>query len=120
MPCGGGRFRHDDGDVYLTFASGNESFVSLETTAVENPNIGEIVYKFNDTIICRNFNYRESGVTKLTKDTKNVLIVIESITSDADTLNYALNNLSTLIKKYLGGTTKSVIINVNNNEIIID
>ncbi len=41
-----GRFRHDDGDVYLTFASGNESFVSLETTAVENPNIGEIVYKF--------------------------------------------------------------------------
>ncbi len=49
-----------------------------------------------------------------------MFIVIESITSDADTLNYALNNLSTLIKKYLGGTTKSVIINVNNNGIIID
>lgn len=120
MPCGGEDLDMIDGDVYLTFASGNESFVSLETTAVENPNIGEIVYKFNDTIICRNFNYRESGVTKLTKDTKNVFIVIEGITSYADTLNYALNNLSTLIKKYLGGTTKSVIINVNNNGIIID
>ena len=82
LPCGGEDIDTMSADLMLTFAAGNEKFVPLGETVTENPNVGEIIYKFADTAVCRNFNYRECDVTKLTADTKNAIIVLEDLGGD--------------------------------------
>ncbi len=115
LPCGAEDLNFIESDIELTYADGKEKFISLGTTEIENPKVGEIVYKFDDTVICRNFNYRESDLTKITENTKNAIIVIESIIVD-NKLQDALEELSELIKTNLGGTTKIAILNKENNE----
>ena len=118
LPCGGEDLDNMPGDLELTFAQGNEEFISLGETEVENPNPGEVVYKSKDMIVCRNLNYRESDITKLTNETTNAIIVFEYINdNNTEELQKALDFMSELVNKYLGGTTKSFIVNSENNEI---
>lgn len=117
LPCGGEDLNTITSDIELTYAKGTEKFLSLGATETESPNEGEIVYKFDDIIICRNFNYRESDITKLTENTKNAILVIESVIEENNNLEKALEELSQLVKINLGGTTRIAILNEQNNEI---
>lgn len=101
LPCGGEDTCIIDSDLELTFANGDEKFVPLGETEIENPNKGEIIYKFGDIVVCRNFNYRESDVTKLTENTKNAIIVFEDISGDESRLEPALDWLSEKATKLL-------------------
>ncbi len=116
LPCGGEDLEKITSDIELTYATGTENFISLGENEIENPQEGEIVYKFSDTIICRNFNYRESEVTKLTKDTKKAILVMESVLEE-DNLQEALEDLARRIQIHLGGSTKAVILKAENNEV---
>lgn len=118
MPCGGENLDTIDGNIELTYANGNEMFIPLGETASENPNLGEIIYKSGDTVMCRNFNYRESDLTKLTPDTKNAILVIENI--GVDNLSAALNNLAKMIQEKLGGTAEIKILDSENSSVILD
>jgi len=107
LPCGG-----EDTDVMasgltLTFADGSESFTPLGETVIERPNEGEIIYKFGDTVVCRNFNYRESDVTKLTDRTKNAIIIFEDALGDKENLQAALNWVGDKAVSLLGAESVS-------------
>ena len=67
--------------------------------------------------MCRNFNYRESDITKLTENTKNCVLVIESVIADNADLEQALKELSSMVEENLGGTTKINILEKRNSEI---
>ena len=45
------------------------------------PKLGEVIYRDDLGVICRRWNWREGERTKITKDTKNAVVVIESIAS---------------------------------------
>ena len=90
LPCGGEDTDAMDADLELTFADGNEKFIPLGGVEEEHPSEGEIIYRSGDTAVCRNFNYRESDVTKLTGETKNAIIVFEDIGGDGSNLISAL------------------------------
>ncbi len=117
FPCGGEDLDTITSDMELTYANGTEEFLSLGVSKIENPNVGEVVYKFSNTIICRNFNYRESDITKLTENTKNAILVMESVGEDSN-LENALEDLAHLIQTHLSGTTKIAILNEQINEVI--
>lgn len=117
VPCGGEDLDTIPDDIELTYAKGTETFLPLGEDVEETVNEGEIVYKFGNTVICRNFNYRESDITKLTKDTKNCILVIESVGDDTPKLEEALEELSELVKSNLGGKTKMLILDEKNNQI---
>lgn len=117
VPCGGEDIDTISDDIELTYANGTESFICLGSTEEEHPNEGEIVYKSGNTVMCRNFNYRESDITKLTEDTKNCVLVIESVIADNADLENALKELSQMVEENLGGTTKINILEKENNEI---
>ena len=117
VPCGGEDIDTINDDIELTYANGTESFICLGSTEEEHPNEGEIVYKSGNTVMCRNFNYRESDITKLTEDTKNCVLVIESVIADNADLENALKELSQMVEENLGGTTKINILEKENNEI---
>jgi len=102
FPFGGEDLDAMSAPLELTIARGDETFLCLGATQTENPNKGEIIYKSGDIVVCRNFNYRESDITKLTADTTNAIIVIEDVMGDVDGLNGALDWVAEHVQKLLG------------------
>lgn len=120
LPCGGEDIDKFVGDIKLTKAIGNEEFITLGTDKNEPPCEGEIVYKDNEGVICRCWNWRESVRTMLTENTKNAFLCIELI--DEKRLNEfenSLNDLANMVEKNLGGTVKISILDINNKEVLI-
>jgi len=107
LPCGGEDTDAMTSDLTLTFADGSESFTPLGEAVIERPNEGEIVYKFGDTVVCRNFNYRESDITKLTDKTKNAIIIFEDAVGDIENLQEALNWVGDKAVSLLGAESVS-------------
>ncbi|MDK0626747.1 B3/4 domain-containing protein [Clostridium perfringens] len=120
MPCGGEDMDKFIGDIRLTKATGDESFITLGSDKSEPPYEGEIVYKDAEGAICRCWNWRESVRTMLTEDTKNAFLCIELVDENREKeFENALKELSQLVEKNLGGKSEISILHINNKEAII-
>ena len=120
LPCGGEDIDTFVGDIRLTEAKGDESFMTLGKDESEPPYAGEIVYKDDEGAICRCWNWRESVRTMLTENTKNAFLCIELVDkSRVDELKDALAELADLVEKNLGGNYQISILDINNQEISI-
>ncbi len=120
FPCGGEDIDKFAGNIRLTKAKGNEEFIALGSDENNPPYEGEIVYKDDDGAICRCFNWRESVRTMLTENTKNVFLCIELIDeSREEEFEKALKELSDLVNKNLGGTSKIQILDKVHKEILL-
>ncbi|MDU3018796.1 MAG: B3/4 domain-containing protein [Clostridium perfringens] len=120
MPCGGEDMDKFIGDIRLTKATGDESFITLGSDKSEPPYEGEIVYKDDEGAICRCWNWRESVRTMLTEDTKNAFLCIELVDENREKeFENALKELSQLVKESLGGKSEISILHINNKEAII-
>ncbi|MGU8666255.1 B3/B4 domain-containing protein [Clostridium perfringens] len=120
MPCGGEDMDKFIGDIRLTKATGDESFITLGSDKSEPPYEGELVYKDDEGAICRCWNWRESVRTMLTEDTKNAFLCIELVDENREKVfENALKELSQLVEKNLGGKSEISILHINNKEAII-
>ena len=120
MPCGGEDMDKFIGDIRLTKATGDESFITLGSDKSEPPYEGEIVYKDDEGAICRCWNWRESVRTMLTEDTKNAFLCIELVDENKEKdFKNALKELSQLVEENLGGKSEISILHINNKEAII-
>ncbi|XZN11789.1 B3/B4 domain-containing protein [Clostridium perfringens] len=120
MPCGGEDMDKFIGDIRLTKATVDESFITLGSDKSEPPYEGEIVYKDDEGAICRCWNWRESVRTMLTEDTKNAFLCIELVDENREKdFENALKELSQLVEKNLGGKSEISILHINNKEAII-
>ncbi|MGU8478151.1 B3/B4 domain-containing protein [Clostridium perfringens] len=120
MPCGGEDMDKFIGDIRLTKATGDESFITLGSDKSEPPYDGELVYKDDEGAICRCWNWRESVRTMLTEDTKNAFLCIELVDENREKeFENALKELSQLVKESLGGKSEISILHINNKEAII-
>lgn len=120
MPRGGEDMDKFIGDIRLTKATGDESFITLGSDKSEPPYEGEIVYKDDEGAICRCWNWRESVRTMLTEDTKNAFLCIELVDENREKdFENALKELSQLVEKNLGGKSEISILHINNKEAII-
>lgn len=120
LPCGGEDIDTFVGDIRLSKAVGDETFVTLGTDKSEPPYEGEIVYKDDEGAICRCFNWRESIRTMLTENTKNAFLCIELIDEKRlDEFQSALKDLAETVQSDLGGTCNISIIDINNKEVSI-
>ena len=120
MPCGGEDMDKFFGDIRLTKATGDESFITLGSDKSEPPYEGELVYKDDEGAICRCWNWRESVRTMLTEDTKNAFLCIELVDENREKdFENALKELSQLVEENLGGKSEISILHINNKEAII-
>lgn len=120
MPCGGEDMDKFVGDIRLSKATGDESFITLGSDKSEPPYEGEIVYKDDEGAICRCWNWRESVRTMLTEDTKNAFLCIELVDENREKdFENALKELSQLVEENLGGKSEISILHINNKEAII-
>lgn len=121
LPCGGEDIDTFAGDIRLTKAIGNESFITLGSDKSEPPYEGEIVYKDNEGAICRCFNWRESVRTMLTENTKNAFLCIELVDeSRLKEFKNALKDLAKTVQDNLGGRCELSILDINNKEVLIN
>lgn len=121
MPCGGEDIDTFVGDMRLTKADGSEEFITLGSNESAPPYEGEIIYKDDKGAICRCLNWRESVRTMLTENTKNAVLCIELVDeSRIDEFKNALEDLSKAIQENLGGTSKVLILDKNNNKASIE
>lgn len=121
LPCGGEDIDTFVGDIRLTQAQGDESFLTLGSDKNEPPYTGEVIYKDYAGAICRSWNWRESRRTLLTEKTTNAFLCVESVDQNSnERLEKALEELKILVQLHLGGECKIHILDINNRSIIIE
>lgn len=67
-----------DSSLELRPAKKGEIFKPLGLKQVEKTKNGEIVYADNEKILCRYWNNKDSDLTKITKDSKDILFIFDS------------------------------------------
>lgn len=114
LPVGGEDLDRSQGNISLTFATGSEPFIPLGSSENEPPDPGEVIYRDNEGVLCRKFNWRESSRTCLTEHTKNAVLVIEAVPPTTHIeLENALKELQELVVKFCGGTVRDTILNAS-------
>lgn len=68
-----------EGDVTLTLAKGDERFKEIGQEEIKNPNAGEAIFKDDNEVLGRRWNWRQSEKTKITKDSKNINLQVEAV-----------------------------------------
>lgn len=119
LPVGGEDLDKVVGDVLLTRAGDNEPAVFLlGEKEARAPRAGEIIYKDEVGAICRRWNWKEADRTKLTQETKNAFLIIETLPPIArDTVEIAIHELADLAKQYCGGNVSIAFLDKDNREI---
>lgn len=120
LPLGGDDIDKVDGNIILTFAKGDETFQELNSDEIKNPKQGEVIYRDGKEVLCRRWNWRECDKSKITKETKNVCLVVEAMEpATLEELNNTLTELKQLVEKYCGGEIKTFILDKENCEVEI-
>jgi DNA/RNA-binding domain of Phe-tRNA-synthetase-like protein len=121
IPCGGDDVATIKGNLKLGIASGEEKFTSLGSTEVENPEVGEVIY-FDDAtnnVMCRRWNWRNGDFSKITTNTKKIVINIDSIGNEKLIIE-ARDELAALLEKHCGAKCQTDLLNSEKNEIEIE
>ena len=109
VPVGIEDANHIAGDMHLGKAKGGEAFVSVGGNGENESDPareGEIMYYDDEGAVCRSLNWRDGTRTQVNDDTKNAVIVIESVNAEqAARAKEAMSKLSELIKKYFNVET---------------
>ncbi|WP_274374757.1 MULTISPECIES: B3/B4 domain-containing protein [Synergistales] len=84
FPAGGEDLDAVVGDVRLVLAAGGESFVPLGADESDPPRQGEVIYRDDEGVLCRCWNWREARRTCLSPSTKRALLVMENLDPGRD------------------------------------
>jgi len=118
IPAGGDDVAKVDGDITLKFAVGDEPFTALNSKEKETAKEGEVVYTDSKEVLCRRWNWRECDKTKMTEETKDVILVVEALPPmTKEELDEVEEDLSRLITKYCGGEIRADILDNGKREI---
>jgi DNA/RNA-binding domain of Phe-tRNA-synthetase-like protein len=111
VPMGGHDLDTLAGNIYLRFAEGWEPFTPMgggETSIVPK---GELVYRDDREVLTRNWVWRQCDKDKTTERTRNLFIPIDVLGEvGRDRAHEIIEDLSSLIPRYLGGTIFSAVL----------
>jgi DNA/RNA-binding domain of Phe-tRNA-synthetase-like protein len=121
IPMGGFDLDKVDGNIHLRFSDGDEFFKPLGLGETEKTYPGEVVYADDSRILTRRWNYRDTDFTKITKQTKNLVMFIDATREiSVEKVGKALLELQTLYEKNCGGTYNTDIANKDNQLINLE
>jgi lysyl-tRNA synthetase class 2 len=118
IPAGGDDLSKVEGDIILKFANGDEPFTALNSEERKTAREGEVVYTDAKEVLCRRWNWRECDKTKMTEETKDVVLVVEGLppVTEEDVQKIG-EELSVLVRTYCGGETRIAVLNEEKREI---
>lgn len=113
FPVGGEDLDKIKGNLQLTYATGDEPAGLL--LGEEEPRSiypGEVIYKDDEGVVCRRWNWKEAERTMLTSETKAAVIVVEGIGDEIqDRIKQAAEELALLVTKHCDAECRSFIVN---------
>ena len=120
VPCGGEDLDTIEGDMHLGVAEGGEDFFPLGDDKNEPALEGEVIYYDDKGAVCRCLNWRDGQRTMLTEDTKNAIMVMESIDESQKTAtNDAMEFLKMNLEKYMNISSDIHHLDANNPSLEI-
>lgn len=120
VPVGGDDIDKVDGDIVLRLATGEESFIRLNSDEVDHPKEGEVIYVDDKEVLCRRWNWRECDKSKMTEQTKNITLVVEGLSPvTKEEVQTIVEELGQLVEKLCGGEISTNILNAENKEFEI-
>ncbi|MDQ3099191.1 MAG: lysine--tRNA ligase [bacterium] len=121
LPAGGEDLSKIEGSIRLTLATKDESPVKLlGDDKEESPYEGEVIYKDAIGTICRRWNWREVDRTKLTRETTNAILVLESLPPvTKEELETATYELAELIKTHTGASVSTIVLDKSNPSVAL-
>ncbi len=86
IPLGGEDFTRYAGSPRLARADGSEVFDTMANgeAAVEHPDPGEVVWRDQQGVTCRRWNWRQGVRTQLTADTTTALFILDALAPMTD------------------------------------
>jgi len=123
IPCGGDDLDTITGNLKLGLATGHESFVALGSQEQDKPVPGEVIY-FDDAslkVMCRRWNWRNSDFSKITEQTKRLIINLDGIgLVSEDVILKARDELVGLLETECQAELTCDLLNKNKNELDLD
>ena len=119
LPVGGEDLDSIEGDIRLTRASESEPPVRLLGEAeARAPKAGEVIYTDDRGAICRRWNWKEAGRTKLTESTRNAVLVLEALPPvTEDELRAAMEALAELVRLHMGASVDENVLDRNHRAV---
>ena len=109
-----------EGHVILTLAKGDEKFKEIGQEGIKNPNIGEVIFKDNNDVLGRRWNWRQSEKTKIIKQSKNINLQIEGLSPiTKQDIEAACKELMDSIGKFFNVKSNFYFIDKCNREALI-
>lgn len=122
-PCGGDDLDVVEGDLALTLATGDESYVPLgQPDVTETPPAGEVIYMdtASKDVFCRAWCWKNGDRSKLLPTTSRAAVNIDIMppmgVADAERI---ANELAAMLQKYTGATTAIHYLTPDNTEFQI-
>ena len=108
VPCGGDDLDAAEGDLTLRLATGEEKFLPLGGKELSHPEPGEAIYVDDEQqVLCRRWNWRQGDATKITPDTRNVLINIDCLPPvDREEAVALVMELAQLVERFCQGSVR--------------
>lgn len=123
VPCGGDDVDKVKGNLRLGFATGSEIFIPLGSSHRENPELGEVIY-FDDktlNVMCRKWNWRNGELTKITEETRKVVINIDGVGEiPRSVITEARDELAELLIRECNASLKTDLLDRNRSEIKLE
>lgn len=81
IPVGGEDMDNYQGTPTLTIADGTEPFCTMKNgeTSIENPEVGEVIWRDEIGVTCRRWNWRQGVRTRIKSSTRNMWFILESL-----------------------------------------
>jgi DNA/RNA-binding domain of Phe-tRNA-synthetase-like protein len=106
VPVGGEDLDRIRGGMRLVRATGDEDFVTVAAgeEAVEHPDAGEVIWRDEEGVTCRRWNWRQGPRTRLTEETVSAVFLLEGMAPMplAD-MEKAATELAELLEKFSPG-----------------
>jgi DNA/RNA-binding domain of Phe-tRNA-synthetase-like protein len=119
-PCGGDDVDGVEGNLVLGISDGTERFIPLGETSEEHPLPGEVIY-YDDrskNVMCRRWNWRNGEVTKITPESKRIVINIDCLPPvSPDRGNEARDELAELLRLHCSAELESAYVDAGRREV---
>lgn len=120
LPAGAEDFDKFDGDMVLKITEGGDKLQALGDDSESETYPGELAYVDNTGAVCRCFNWRDGVRTMITEDTKNAVVIMESVDPERDEDHKeALNAMAENLEKYLNCQTEIKILTKDDPEVTL-
>ncbi len=118
-PCGGDDVERVQGNLVLGVSDGTERFIPLGEATEEHPLPGEVIY-YDDrskNVMCRRWNWRNGEVTKITPESKRIVINIDCLPPvSPDRGNEARDELAELLKLHCHAELETTYVDAGTRE----